>query len=168
MSQADHALERKAYEAEVNELNVSITSLRDEIKMKDEIQFELQSPSIGLGTFPSSLNLGQNIKIDRWIYSTIHWNMRLHSFTAPRGATIMRAHIHVPLLLTPLPPPTSMIIPLISVPPHHVSHPPTPPRKVNFVTTLPSPQNPSLVFSTHLKGISSGRQSSTLPQYTPV
>jgi len=43
MSQADHALERKAYEAEVNELSVSITSLRDEIKMKDEIQFELQS-----------------------------------------------------------------------------------------------------------------------------
>ena len=42
MSQADHVLERKAYEAEVNELNVSITSLRDEIKMKDEIQFELQ------------------------------------------------------------------------------------------------------------------------------
>ena len=51
-------------------------------------------PSIGLGNFPSSLNLGKNIKIDRLIYSTIHWNMRLYSFTAPRGATITRAHIH--------------------------------------------------------------------------
>jgi len=42
MSQADHVLERKAYEAEVNELSVSITSLRDEIKMKDEITYDLQ------------------------------------------------------------------------------------------------------------------------------
>jgi len=42
MSQADHVLERKAYEAEVNELSVSITSLREEIKTKDETTFELQ------------------------------------------------------------------------------------------------------------------------------
>jgi len=42
LNQADHVLERKAYEAEVNELSVTITSLRDEIKTKEETTFELQ------------------------------------------------------------------------------------------------------------------------------
>jgi len=42
MSQAELALERKAYEAEVNELSATITSVRDEIKAKEDTTFELQ------------------------------------------------------------------------------------------------------------------------------
>ena len=48
------------------------------------------------GDFPSSLNLGGNIKSARWISSTTHRNNPPPPpFTAPCGAAIMRAHIHV-------------------------------------------------------------------------
>ena len=88
---------------------------------------------------PLITKLGKNHKKSSADILNHSRDVHLHHFTAPRGATIMRVHIHVPSLLTPSPLPTSMMTQPISVPPPHASHPTAPPKRGNSVTTLPSP-----------------------------